>query len=92
MERQKSSWNYVNDTIDMKADFIQLIKPFHPQLGAFTAKLSAAGVRINYFGTTSFETVKKLFGLGVEFPLVDNIVEMMREVEKIGVKPVDYIY
>ena len=55
-------------------------------------KLREAGVRINYFGTTSAEKVRELFAAGVEFPLVDNPAEMMKVAEELGIAPLEPIW
>ena len=88
MERQKSSWDYVNETIAMKADFIQLLKPITPELPEYTSKLTENGVRINYFGTDSPDELYELFNAGVQFPLVNSIVQTMQAVKKMGIYPV----
>lgn len=74
MERQASNWDYVNATIAMKADFIQMKGEITPEFAQFTSALKKNGIRINYFGTDSPETLELLFGYGVDFPLVNDIV------------------
>ncbi len=74
MERQESTWDYVNATIAKKADFIQLIGEITPEYARYTKVLKKNGIRINYFGTDSPETLKLLFSYGVDFPLVNDIV------------------
>jgi glycerophosphoryl diester phosphodiesterase len=90
MESQGNSLQYVNETISMGASFIQLaggkVSP------AYTRKLREAGVRVNYFGTTSADEVRELFAAGVEFPLVDNPAEMMKVAEEIGIAPLEPIW
>jgi len=88
MDRQKSSWDYVNETIAMKANFIQLLKPISPEFPEYTRKLTENGVRINYFGTDSPEELYELFNTGVQFPLVNSIVSTMQAVKKMGIYPV----
>lgn len=74
MERQASNWDYVNETIAMKADFIQLKGEITPEYALYTKALKEKGIRINYYGTDSPETMKLLFKYGVDFPLVNDIV------------------
>ena len=88
MERQKSSWDYVNETIAMKANFIQLLKPINPEFPEYTRKLTENGVRSNYFGTDLPEELFELFKIGVRFPLVNSIVPAMQAVKKMGILPV----
>jgi glycerophosphoryl diester phosphodiesterase len=74
MERQASNWDYVNETIAMKADFIQLKGEITPEYEDYTKALKKNGIRVNYFGTDSPETLKLLFKYGVDFPLVNDIL------------------
>ena len=74
MERQVSNWDYVNETIAMKANFIQLKGKITPEYARYANTLKKNGIRINYFGTDSPETLKLLFSYGVDFPLVNDIV------------------
>lgn len=87
MARQSDSWDYVNSTIDMRANFIQLSGPLTDEFPEYTARLKDNGVRINYFGTDDPDVVTKLFDLGVDFPLVNTIGTLMKSVEKWGLKP-----
>lgn len=83
MERQANSLAYVNETIKMKSDFIQLLggnaDPAHTKL------LRARGIRINYCCTDKAEQVKQLFDAGVEFPLVDRVAAMLEVADSAGI-------
>ena len=87
MDRQDSSLRYVDDTIAMDADFIQLKGRSENQLAEITRKLKQQNIRINYFGTNSAETLKMLFQAGVEFPLVDDLEPMMKIAQELGIQP-----
>lgn len=82
MDRQASNWDYVNATIAMKADFIQLRGEITPDYADYVRALKKNGIRINYFGTDSPEILKLLFDYGVEFPLVNDIVHTINYLEK----------
>ncbi|MBR2694323.1 MAG: hypothetical protein IKE69_08915 [Thermoguttaceae bacterium] len=71
MFRQGGSNAYIDDTIARKAEFIQLAYelPTPEQI----ARLKEAGIKINYFGTDDPAVMRRLFDLGVEFPLVDRL-------------------
>lgn len=71
MERQGNMDAYIDDTIRRNCPFIQL-SGGHPTPGQIK-RLKDAGVKINYFGSNDAEEIKKLFTLGVDFPLVDNL-------------------
>jgi len=71
----------------MKADFIQLKGRSENQLAELTKKLKNHSIRINYYGTNSAETLKKLFQSGVEFPLVDDLEPMLKVVKEFKIQP-----
>lgn len=87
LERRPDVSLYVDETIAMKADFIQLNKEADQEFYEYTKKLKENGVRINYFGTDCPETLRKLFEMGVEFPLVNKIACSMKVAEEYGIKP-----
>jgi len=77
MERQANTLQYVNETIDMKAHFIQLlggesVDPAHTRL------LKQHRTRINYCCGNEADKVGSLFESGVEFPLVDRVAAMLK--------------
>jgi len=88
MERQESDWDYVNATIEMKADFIQLRRSMNPEYAEYTKALKEHGIHVNYFGTDDPEVIKTLFDYGVDFPLVNDIINTMRVAEELGIPPV----
>jgi len=87
MERLDNSDNYVNETISMKADFIQLKERADEKLAELTAKLENNNIKINYYGTNSPDKLKMLYQNGVEFPLVDKLELMMNAAEEFGIQP-----
>ncbi len=50
-------------------------------------KLNENQIKINYYGTNSPDKLKKLFAVGVEFPLVDKVAEMMEVAKEHGIHP-----
>jgi len=91
MERQANTLAYVNETIKMDADFIQLLggKSVDP---AHTKRLREHGVRINYCCANEAEKVRKLFDAGVEFPLVDRVGEMLKVADKLEIERLRPMY
>jgi len=84
MERQANSLKYVNDTIAMQAEFIQLyggnaVDPAH------TERLRKHGVRINYCCANDAKIIADLFNAGAEFPLVDRLEAMMKVADQLGI-------
>ena len=91
MERQASSLRYVNETIEMKAEFIQLrggdsVDPAH------TKRLRGRGIHINYCCANEAEKVRRLFETGVEFPLVDRVGSMLKVADQSGIKRLQPVY
>ena len=84
MDRQMTSEQYVNATIDSGADFIQLLGR-RPTALNYIARLKEGGIRVNYCCTNDAATLQKLFAAGVEFPLVDRVDDMLRAAEQIGI-------
>ncbi|MCY1719654.1 glycerophosphodiester phosphodiesterase family protein [Prolixibacteraceae bacterium Z1-6] len=82
MDRQNSTQEYVQGTIAMKADFIQLRGNVTPEFADYCKLLKDNGIRINYFGTDSLETINLLFNYGVDFPLVNDIVHSIHHLER----------
>ena len=90
MERQANTLQYVNETIAMKAEFIQLLGGKVARSN--TDKLRKQGVRINYCCSNDGGQVQELLAAGVEFPLVDRVAAMMAAAKKAGIKPLVPVY
>lgn len=88
MERQSGKWDYVEATIAMQADFIQLRGVVSRDFPAYATKLHEAGVKINYFGTDDADQIQELWGMGIDFPLVNDIVMAISAGKKFGILPV----
>ncbi|MFC4870992.1 glycerophosphodiester phosphodiesterase [Negadavirga shengliensis] len=88
MERQSGKWDYVDGTIAMKADFIQLRGEIFPKFKEYVQKLHSHGIKVNYFGTDEPEKIRLLWDYGVDFPLVNDINRSIKLVENAGVLPV----
>jgi glycerophosphoryl diester phosphodiesterase len=88
MDRQDSSLDYVKETINKKADFIQLTQPITPSFADYAKMLKDNGIRINYFGTDSPDEIRKLFEYGIDFPLVNDIIKSIKVASELGIQPV----
>ncbi|MDO6436921.1 glycerophosphodiester phosphodiesterase family protein [Cyclobacterium sp. 1_MG-2023] len=88
MERQSGGLDYVEGTIAMKANFIQLKGPVTEDFQKYTKSLDEKGIGVNYFGTDDPAVFKQLFDLGIAFPLVNDIVTAMQYADEFGIKPV----
>lgn len=92
MDRRERNIDYVNETIEMEAEFIQLRGTVYPEFEQYTGMLGENGVRINYFGTDDPEVIRMLFDLGVDFPLVDDIVNSIEVARELEIRPVIPVY
>lgn len=93
MERRGSVQEYVDETIRLKADFIQLLKNSdYTDFAGSVKQLKENGVRVNYFGTDSPEELKMLFETGVNFPLVNNIIHTIDVAKNLGIEPLKPVY
>lgn len=88
MDRRADNLDYVKETIQMGAEFIQLRQPLTPGFAEYAAMLAQAGVRVNFFGTDSPDEIRQLFEYGIHFPLVNNIVHTMETAVKLKIQPV----
>lgn len=88
MDRRENNLDYVKETIQMDADFIQLRQPLTPGFAEYAAMLNLAGVRVNFFGTDSPGEIRQLFEYGIHFPLVNNIVHTMQAAVDLNILPV----
>jgi glycerophosphoryl diester phosphodiesterase len=92
MDRKQTNREYIDATIAMKADFIQLRGNIYPGFKDYAKALKENGIRINYFGTDSPEEIRALFGYGVDFPLVNNISQSMKTSVELGIMPVKPLF
>lgn len=88
MDRRENPKDYVNETITAKADFIQLRKPYRPDLAEDVKNLRQHGIQVNFFGTDSAEKLRELFAMGVQFPLVNELASSMQAAMEFGIQPV----
>jgi len=89
---RKNTSEYVAATINMKAEFIQLLRP---ETGEdrkdLIASLKKNKVKINFFYARSADELSGLFEQGIDFVLVNNVAEFLPESSKLGIpawKPV----
>lgn len=92
MDRQESNFDYVNGTIDMDAEFIQLRGEITSEFAEYSKILIKNGVHINYYGTDSPDEIKLLFDYGIDFPLVNDIVTSISVAKEIGIEPVKTVF
>lgn len=79
---------YVKATIDMKADFIQLVSTAGQEdRTSAIALLKKHGIRVSYYYAKKAEELPALFNSGIDFILVNNLSEMMPVALKLGIEP-----
>ncbi len=87
MERQSDKEDYVDLTISLKSDFIQLYKTgANSRVAGMVKKLKNRGIRINYCCTDDLAEIRKLFDLGVEFILVNHPARALETADALGIK------
>jgi glycerophosphoryl diester phosphodiesterase len=78
--------DYPQRTIDLGAEFIQ-IWGWDDSMTAVVECLHAAGVLVNYFGTSEEPMMRRLIEAGVDFILTDDLDLMLRVLQDYGIKP-----
>ena len=92
LERQRDSWAYVEQTISLKAAFIQLCGSISTNFPSYVKALKKNGVRINYFGAVPPEQLRSLFELGIEFPLVNDLPAALKATAALGIVPIQPVF
>lgn len=88
MDRGNSAKEYVDNTITMNYEFIQLTSRTEINLPELVSKLKENNIRINYYGTDSKEKFISLMNSDVDFILTNNLNELIQVSEELGIKPV----
>ena len=90
---RRNTAKYVSETIRMKADFIQLLKPEPSEdRRPLITSLKENKVKINFFYAETAQELSDLFKMGVDFVLVNNVGELLPETEKLGIKTWKPVY
>ncbi|MDF9797792.1 glycerophosphoryl diester phosphodiesterase [Catalinimonas alkaloidigena] len=92
MDRRNTTEKYVDQTIRHNADFLQFPKTGPAITAQHIEKLKSHGVSINYYKADTIEEVNKLLQMGVDFPLVNNIVEYMQHANEFGLRSVEPLF
>lgn len=88
MERLNSVEEYVDSTIALKFNFIQLTSRADTNLPTLIGKLKENNIRVNYYGTDSTNKFISLLNKGVDFTLTNNVNEFIEVAKELGVKQV----
>lgn len=86
MERQGDSMAYAQETIAMKAQFIQLLGKGEVPVEAVKL-LHDAGVIVNYYHDETPEGLRRQWRSGVNFPLVNDLAKAMDIAQEFGIEP-----
>ena len=88
MDRQGNMDDYVNLTLELESDFIQLYRTdVNPKIKAYTSRLKQKNIKVNYCCTDSPEELAKLIEYGVDFVLVNEVERMMSVAESLSLIP-----
>lgn len=82
MERGNSSEEYIENAVAVNADFIQLKDREYPIIKRVVDKLKKHDIIVNYYHAENFNKMKTLFDAGVNFVLVNNVEQLIKEVEE----------
>lgn len=89
MERQGSSAQYAQETIAMKAEFIQLLGKGEVPVEE-VKQLRAAGVRVNYYHDETPDGLRRQWNAGVNFPLVNDLAKALPVALEFGIPPLKH--
>ena len=90
---RRNTPKYVAETIKMKANFIQLLRPESGEdRKPLIDSLKENKVKINFFYAETAQELSDLFKMGVDFVLVNNVGQLLPETEKLGIKTWKPVY
>ena len=89
---RKDTQQYVDATINMKANFIQLLRNEGEDRASIMMALKKAGVRVNYYYAQTPAELPALVNAGVDFVLVNNLEQFLPEAKKMGIEPVQPMF
>lgn len=92
MDRKSTNDQYALETIQLHSEFIQLPKTVGPISVSNLKLLKENGIKINYFQAGQIQEADSLLSIGIDFPLVNDIIRFMDASKELGLSPVIPIY
>ncbi|RAJ90033.1 glycerophosphoryl diester phosphodiesterase [Larkinella arboricola] len=89
---RKDTRKYVDATIAMRANFIQLLKADGENRTDVMALLRKNGIQINYFYAMQPDELLQLLESGVDFVLVNNLADFQQAAKQASITPVSPVY
>lgn len=89
LQGQVATESYIERSIALKSDFIQLYGAITTQ---HVARLHAASIRVNHFWADDNQRLEELVRQGVDFPLVDHLPLMRDAAGALGLPLLEPIY
>jgi glycerophosphoryl diester phosphodiesterase len=90
---RKDTPKYASETIRLKSDFIQLLRPAPgEQRDATIGLLRKHGVKINCFYADTPEEAATMWRSGIDFPLVNDFGAFLSVLNQEGIKPVTPLF
>ncbi|MCX6167704.1 MAG: glycerophosphodiester phosphodiesterase family protein [Ignavibacteriales bacterium] len=86
MERGNSTDDYVKGAIEVKANSIQLTAEAFSDITNYVSTLKKHGISVNYYYAKSKDELKTLLEAGVDFPLVNDVKDMLQEAAIFGIE------
>ncbi len=87
MDRKLTRNGYIDSAIEMGADFIQFTSRRGLPSREEVAKAHAAGLRINYCCESDPTRLPGMWTLGIDFPMLDDVVGAMQAARISGIPP-----
>ena len=82
MERGDTPKEYINNAINVNADYVQLKDRSFSRIDEVVAKLKKHNIVVNYYHAEDYEKMKILFDAGVDFVLVNNADQLVKEAKQ----------
>ncbi|GAB3276950.1 hypothetical protein GCM10027347_50700 [Larkinella harenae] len=89
---RKDTRKYADATVAMRANFIQLLRADGEDRTEVLALLRKNGIRINYFYAMQPDELPQLFQSGVDFVLVNNLVDFQDTAKRLDISPVKPLF
>jgi glycerophosphoryl diester phosphodiesterase len=87
MDRRLTRNAYISAAIAMKADFIQFTSLRGLPTREEVARARSGGLRVNYCCESDPTRIAGLLALGIQFPMLDDVVGAMQAAKMLGIPP-----
>ncbi len=95
MRDQPNTSEYVSESMALHVDFVRFWSrrwSDRPLETALIDRAKAAGMRVVYYEPDAPEELAHLYEMGIDFPIVESIEEMMKAAQRLGLEPLEPIF